>query len=91
MITSAIMRVLLGFMTFVLGLLPSFTPPAWMADLAGYVSSGLGAFSSLSYWIPVGAVGTVVALVVVVQGIALALKLARMVLSVVTGGGGSAA
>ena len=72
--------------------LASLVPPvpAWVNDGAGMISTVLGYATALGNWVPLPVFGVVVAAVVVCLVAGLAIKLARIVASFVTLGGGGA-
>lgn len=91
MITEAILQALGAALSFVLGLLPTVTLPAWFSTISGFVSSGVSSFASLGMWLPVQAIGAVVGFILVILGVQLGIRVGRMAVSAFTGGGGSAA
>jgi len=90
-ITEAIIKVFAGMASFLIGLLPSWTPPSWLADVTTTMGDAIGYIGMLNGWVPVSAIGTVCGFILAAGAIAWGIKIARMVLSVATGGGGSAA
>lgn len=90
MITEAIINVFAAVVAFLVGLLPSWTAPDWLGAAVSTMASAIGDITMLSGWVPVKAVGTAVAFMLACSGIGMAVKVARMVLSLSTGGGGSA-
>ena len=91
MITEAIIVVFSKVVAFLVGLIPGWTAPAWLSDVTGTMGDAVGNITMLSGWVPVQAVGTVCAFTLACFSIALGIRLARIVLSLATGGGGSAA
>lgn len=98
MVVDAILTVLLAPLAWLLGLLPSWTPPDWLVGQAGCNKTLLEchAFDVGQYagaaqgWVPIQEVVVVVQAVFLALGVALAIRLVRMVVSAVTGGGGNA-
>jgi hypothetical protein len=72
-------------------LLPSWTAPAWLTTVVTTMGNTIGYVTMLDGWVPVQAIGTVVAFMLACSVVGIAVKLGRMVLSLFTGGGGSAA
>lgn len=91
MITEAVLWVFSRLIAFLVGLFPSWTAPSWLTTSTSVLADAVGKIGMLSGWVPVQAVGTVVAFMLACSGIALALRFSRIGLSVFTGGGGSAA
>jgi len=102
MITDAIINAGSRLFAFVVGLFPSTQPPSWLNVGGGGSSSGFGTqslgglvsivqnFGLVSHWFPVGLLGPAVAIILTCMGAGFAVRVGRMVLSVFTGGGGSA-
>jgi hypothetical protein len=65
--------------------------PGWLTGLTGQLDSLVAAGSSMGVWVPWSVFGPALASVVVCAGIAFAVRMVRMLLSLFTGGGGSAA
>ncbi len=91
MITEAIIWVFSRLAAFLIGLLPAWTAPAWLVTVTATMADAVGHIGMLSGWLPIGAIGHVVAFILACSGAALAFRFGRMVLSLATGGGGSAA
>lgn len=91
MIFEGIVDVFVGFVNFVLGLLPDAPPPSWFTDADGYLRNTIDAASGLGAWIPWQLVTTVVGSVLACVAIGFGIKLVRIVASFFTAGGGSAA
>ena len=60
------------------------------ADVAVAFAAAVAAANSVGSWVPLGYAATVAGVVLATKGIGFLIKIARMVLSVFTGGGGSA-
>jgi hypothetical protein len=90
-ITEAIIWVFSRAAAFLISLLPSWTPPDWLVTVTNTMGEAMGHITMLSGWLPISAIGTVVAFILGCSVLAFALKAGRMVLSLATGGGGSAA
>lgn len=91
MITDLIISAFMAVVSFLLNLLPDIQMPGWIADISGYAASVFAFADSIGVWIPWGVVMTVVASVFACAGVGFTIKVVRMVISHVTGGGGSAA
>lgn len=91
MIFEAIIDVFVGFVKFVIGLFPTSNPPGWFSSTSESLSTVWSYGAGLGAWIPWGIVGSVVTAVLSCVVIGLTIKLARIVASFFTMGGGSAA
>jgi hypothetical protein len=74
-----------------MGAIPPFTPPEWLSSIGGAAGTLFSYASSMGAWYPAGLTLTVVLAVLTVWGVGFAIKIARMILSLFTAGGGSAA
>lgn len=90
-ITEAIIWVFSRLVAFLVGLIPGWSPPTWFFDAQRFLANGLEDVAGYALWMPLPAIGAGIAFMLVCSGIALAIRLGRMLLSVTTGGGGSAA
>jgi hypothetical protein len=90
-ITEAIIWVFSRLAAFLIDLLPDWTAPDWLTTSVDVLADAVAHVGMLSGWVPVSAVGHVVAFMLAAGALALAVKFGRMVLSLATGGGGSAA
>lgn len=100
MITDALIEAASSLFAAVVGLFPSVEPPSWLSLSGG--GSGMGAqsigglvaivqnFGLVSHWFPVGLLGPAVGVVLASMLAGFGVRIGRMVLSVFTGGGGSA-
>ena len=92
MITDAILDLVFVIAGWFIDLTPEFPIPAWMTTtLPGWISTIAGWFSNVAYWLPVGHFSVVLGFAVGLVGLALGVRLVRIVLSFLTAGGGSAA
>lgn len=89
MITLAILSLLVFVMVGVLSIIPSVGVPDWMST-SGPVASVFQAAGSMGAWFPVALVSTVLLSVCGIWLAAFGIKGARIVISLLTGGGGSA-
>jgi hypothetical protein len=90
-VTALILKFLGLLAGFAVGLLPTMQSPTWLPTITQYVSDGMVQVGQLGAWIPLEAIRNSAALILGCYVIALAIRVSRMVLSVFTGGGGSAA
>lgn len=70
--------------------LPALPVPAWLSGGAANVASVLGTAGQLGYWVPFSVAAVVVSSVVACLLAGLGIKVARIVASFLTVGGGSA-
>ena len=91
MITEAIIWVFSRAAAFLIGLLPHWTPPSWLTTVTTTLADAVGYVTMLNGWVPIKAVGVAVAFILACSTLAWLIKAGRMVLSLATGGGGSAA
>lgn len=91
MITDAIIGLLTNLVNTLLGSLPTFAMPSWFAAAAGPIQTVMGVGASLGAWVPTGLVITVLTALLAANGVAFGIKIARIVASFATFGGGSAA
>lgn len=91
MIVEALFNVFKAFVVFVIGLFPTGNAPTWITTANGYFSQIWGYGAGLGAWIPWPVVGQVFSAVLVAVALGLGIKIARVVFSMFTGGGGSAA
>lgn len=94
MITDLIIGVLLAPIRWVLDVIPAVPWPSWfqksgtgtVVDVVGGWGSHLG---TINGWFPVGSFLDALSIVFVVAGIAVTIRIVRMLISVLTGGGGA--
>lgn len=91
MITDLLIAALAWIAGKLLDLLPDIEPPAWIGDVAGYAGSVFAFADSIGVWFPWGVLSTVLASVFACAAIGFGIKAVRMVISLMTAGGGSAA
>jgi len=85
------LELIVGILNFFLGLIPKFTLPSWMGDVAGFVGTVFAFAGSMGAWFPGALVLTVLSAVLSVWAVSFGIKVARIVASFFTAGGGSAA
>ena len=62
---------------------------SWLDDLPGDAGTIGDALASFNVWLPIGAATVVLAFIVAAAAVSLGIHIARMVISHVSGGGGS--
>ena len=90
MVTDAIIGWFFNVVGFLLDLLPTVTVPDWLSA-SGPMATVMTYAGSMGAWFPAQLVVTVLLGVLAAWGVAFAIKLARIVASFFTAGGGSAA
>lgn len=91
MIVLWVLQRLADFFVWVVQHMPQIPFPTWLDTLAGFVTQSVSTFVQMGTWLPVGQIATAVGLVLASIGVSLGVKVARIVLSFLTAGGGSAA
>ena len=92
MITGAILSLLGTVLHGVLSILPSVpSPPSWISSNTGALSTVLSGIGSMSVWFPLQLGITILLFVLSIHLVGFGIKVSRMVVSLFTGGGGSAA
>lgn len=102
MITEAILRVLALPFTFLLNLIPSFTLPSIFSTVVATSSSGLNSIGKVSFfmgeklglvnhWVDGSTLFLVVPAVGAAWAFSITVRVVRMIVSVLTGGGGATA
>jgi uncharacterized membrane protein len=89
-ITEWLMGLGASLVQTLLGALPPVEVPAWVAQGSGKVSEVMAIARSLSAWVPIDLAGGVVVAVIACLIAGLGIKVARIVASFMTVGGGSA-
>lgn len=89
MITGLILRMLADVASALLNALPHIGVPSWLSD-NGAIGQVFQAAGSMGVWFPVALASTVLLAVVGIWLAGFGVKVARMVISVFTGGGGGA-
>jgi hypothetical protein len=93
MIPDLIFGLLLDFVTWFMHALPAVTIPSWLGSTGTVVTSaGTWGADAAGFggWIPFTAIGNVITSVLVAIPLAVSVRLVRIVLSYMTGGGGAA-
>lgn len=91
MITSTVLDLLTFMLVGILDSIPPSSVPTWISTAGTYIPSVFSFASSMGVWFPWGVLGIVLASVFTVWGASFVVKLARIVISFFTFGGGSAA
>lgn len=89
MITELLLDFWYGLLNFVVDMLPTSEPPAWLDDGSTYLAQIWGYGAGLGAWIPWALVSTVFSALMVCLGIALVAHVVRIVASYATLGGGA--
>lgn len=91
MIAEGLVNMFTGFVKFVLGAFPTSGAPAWLENTSAQLQTVWTYGSGLGAWVPWSFVGTVLGAVLTCTVIGFGIKVARIVASFFTAGGGSAA
>lgn len=91
MVTSGLIFVFAGFVKWIVDGLPDTGLPDWMTASTGAVGQVFAFADSMSVWFPTPLVFSIVGTLLAINLISFGIKIARMVLSLFTAGGGSAA
>lgn len=89
MITHLFIHVLCSIGTWMIGLFPAWSRPAWVDDAANTFTGILANVGPFGYFIPLGTIGMCLLYIVSAVGVAWAIKLFRVTISMATGGGGA--
>jgi hypothetical protein len=91
MITNAVMSALASVVAAILGALPAVPVPSWLSGASDSFGKVFAFADSMSVWFPVPLALTVLAALMTIKLTAFGIKVLRIGISHVTGGGGSAA
>jgi len=91
MITEAIIDVMSRVMAWLIDLLPAWDPPVWVQTAADTLADAIGYMGMYSGWVPMPAVMAGVTFLLACSALVLGIRVGRILLSLFTGGGGSAA
>lgn len=89
MITAAIVGMLAGLASLVFLAVPDIPVPGWLTDQSGAWGALLHGAAALNQFVPLGTAIAILGAVVASFGIGVVIRLTRMIISHVTGGGGS--
>lgn len=91
MVTGTVLQWLASALSALLGVFPRPTLPGWFGAVPSWLPDAIGQANKMGSWFPLDAIRNSVALLLLLWGVALAIRIARIVLSFLTMGGGSAA
>jgi len=91
MVSDAVISLFGSFLAWLIGLMPDVTLPDWMTTVTDYVAMIVSNALALGNWIPWPMVGLAFVFIWGSFFIALGIRVARIVASFLTAGGGSAA
>jgi len=92
MVTALILGWIIAALAGIIGALPHPELPSWLSDgIPTWFLDGLSWAVQMDHWIPVQAIGLGIAFLLICSGLAIVIRIARIVISLVTFGGGSAA
>lgn len=89
MITMAILWALASLAGLIWNLIPDIPVPDWLTDQSGALGSMLHGVRALNEFVPLSVAVAVLGTVLLVAGIAVGIRIVRMIISHVTGGGGA--
>lgn len=69
---------------------PTFTPPDWISVAVSGIGTMMGYVASMDSWVPIGLVVPVLGAVLASYGVAIAVRIGRIIASFATLGGGGA-
>lgn len=90
MITEKLLQFAVWLLDLVLGLVPLPGPPDWATSSDGAIATIFQGVASMGVWFPTALVLTVFVSVLAIRVSGLGARISRMVLSLMTGGGGNA-
>jgi hypothetical protein len=88
-ITAAIVSVLAGLGGLIFSAVPDIPVPDWLTDQSGVWGSLLSGAAALDQFVPVGLGVSVLGVLFVALAAGVLIRLVRMIISHVTGGGGA--
>lgn len=91
MVTDAIIAFFFNVVNMLLDLLPDVTLPEWATSSTGALATVLTYAGSMGAWFPTGLLGSVLLALSLTWLVGFLIKAVRIVLSLFTAGGGSAA
>ena len=91
MITEAVLSGLSHVGAFLLGLVPSLSLPSWFTDVGTFITNGLTSAAAFGNLLPVGPLRLVFVFLMACLSAGFVIRVTRIVISMFTGGGGSAA
>jgi hypothetical protein len=92
-ITAALVALVATVGTFFVSLLPNPGPASasGVSNIQSGIASVMSKAASLGVWLPFGAAGSALLVIVACFGVTVGIHFVRMILSLFTGGGGNAA
>lgn len=90
MVTEWILKALAAVWEWFISHLPAIPVPDWFASASGSIAFVVDKMHGFDGWLPWTVLGIVITTILAALAISLAIKIARIVLSVFTAGGGSA-
>jgi hypothetical protein len=90
-ITEGIITVLAGLASFIGNAFGTMSIPGWWTSIRDTIDQLSTAAAGFGQWLPMTALGQALTFIVGAIGVALGIKVVRMLASIFTGGGGSAA
>lgn len=90
MITAAVIDMCALIVASLIDALPVTQVPGWLADAGSYIPQVMGFAASMGVWFPWTVLGVVLSAVFGVWVASFGVKVVRIIISHVTGGGGSA-
>ena len=91
MITGAVLKFFAALFQHVIGALPLAGPPPWIVGQSSSIGVVFADAGSMSVWFPTQTFTTVLGSLMTLWLVGFGIKFARIVVSLFTGGGGSAA
>jgi hypothetical protein len=91
MVTEAILRVIGGIVSTIIGAFPHPALPDWLGAVPAWLPTAITTANEMGAWFPLDAIRNSAALLLLLWGVALAIRIIRIGLSFITLGGGSAA
>lgn len=91
MIFEAIVNLFVGLVSMIFDGLGTKPAPGWLTNVAANLSEVVGFGASMGSWVPWSILGSCAAAVVSCAALSLVVRVVRILVSLFTGGGGSAA
>lgn len=91
MVTEALIGLVGWVVEQILGVLPTIPVPSWASSSSGALATVFQAAGAIGGWVPLGLLGTVLGALLAIHLAAFGIKIARIIASFLTAGGGSAA
>lgn len=91
MILEGLISIAVGLFDFIVSAFGNAPAPGWLTGLAGQLDTLVVAAASMGGWVPWSSFGTALAAVIGAATLSLVVRVVRILVSLFTGGGGSAA